>query len=100
MVIRESVIVRTREALPIMGLVDLLIINRIVVVKRLRGCDYMYSAIQRVKEGLGEISGAIRGKSQRESCVFTLAILCDTEWKCPGEEETAGDCYWLLPGDS
>jgi hypothetical protein len=53
-----------------------------------------------VRERLGEISDGIIGKSQRESCIFRLAVLCDTEWKCLGQEEKARDCYWLLPGDS
>lgn len=47
MVIRVSVIGRTREVLPIMGLVALMIVYKIVLVKRSRRCDYVYSDIQR-----------------------------------------------------
>jgi hypothetical protein len=43
MVIRVPVIGRTREALPIMGLVALLIVYKIVLVKRPRRCYYVYS---------------------------------------------------------
>lgn len=47
MIIRVSMIVRTREALLITGLVALLIIYRIVLVKRPRRCDYRCNDIQR-----------------------------------------------------
>lgn len=50
--------------------------------------------------GSEEISCGLRGESQSASWIFGQAVKCDTEWKCPGEEERAMDCCWLLPGGS